>query len=471
MGAKSTKEEFVAKAIAKHGIAYTYAAVDYLGSSTPVQITCSTHGAFMQSPSNHLAGKGCRKCASQAAGDRYRKSGDSFIEQARSVHGDLYDYSEAEYKTARLKVAIRCKVHGLFRQVPYVHLKGAGCPLCGNEAIGNALRSTLDQFIQQAREKYGAKFDYKNAQYVDANTPLAICCPVHGHFVQSPTAHIQTTYGCPECASDDASNRGRGPRAPRPQDRLGTVEFVARATAKHSGKYDYSRVDYKTSKDKVTIVCPTHGEFLQDASSHLSGKGCPKCRSESNAAAQRQPVEAFIARSQEVHGQKFDYSKVDYKTARLPVTIICPVHGEFQQVPDMHIKSGCRLCADDELPGAYSLKVLSRDPALAARPAVLYYLHFESVTGERFYKIGITLKSIKQRFAGYGAAGYTFTVLGEKKLPLMEAFQAEQTLVSAHVKTHHYSPLRGNREKTTKFGGRKECFSAPLPDSLVKLFD
>jgi hypothetical protein len=104
------------------------------------------------------------------------------------------------------------------------------------------------------------------------------------------------------------------------------------------------------------------------------------------------------------------------------------------------------------------------------QPAVLYYLLFESDTGERFYKVGITLKSIKQRFAGYGAAGYTFTVLREKTLRLMDAFKAEQTLVNAHVKTHHYSPMRGNRERTTKFGGRKECFSVPLPQGLTSLF-
>lgn len=458
MGAKVTKEEFITKAIAKHASAYTYDCVDYLGSSIPVQITCPSHGDFMQSPSNHLSGKGCRKCASQAAGDRYRKSGHRFIEQARSVHGDLYDYSESEYKTARLKVAISCKVHGLFHQVPYVHLKGSGCPLCANEVIGNAQRTTLGKFITQAREIYGEKFDYSKSDYVTAWVPVTIGCPVHGYFEQAPAAHLHnTTYGCPQCASDDAGNRGRGTRGPRPQDRLGTAEFVARAAEKHSGKYDYSRVDYETSKDKVIIICPNHGEFNQKPTGHLSGKGCPKCGNESMAAARRQSVEAFISRAQAVHGQKFDYSQVFYQTARLPVTIICPVHGEFQQVPDVHIKSGCRQCADDDLPGAYSMKVLSRDPLLAARPAVLYYLHFESVTGEQFYKIGITLKSIKQRFAGYGAAGYKFTVLGEKKLPLMDAFKAEQTLVNAHVKAHQYIPQRGNRERTTKFGLEKNA--------------
>ena len=472
MGTKITREEFIARAIAKHGKAYDYSGVEYVDSKALVQIICPTHGPFMQAPSNHLAGKGCRKCASQAAGDRYRKSGDSFIDQARQVHGGIYDYSDTVYRTARLQVTIRCTKHGPFNQVPYVHLKGAGCPLCSNAARARAQYTTQAQFISQAREKYGEKFDYQNTQYVDAWAPVTIDCPVHGTFIQTPAAHLHnTSYGCPQCAHEDATNRGRGPRAARPQDRSNTSEFIARATVKHAGKYNYSFVDYQTSKDKVAIICPLHGRFMQGATAHLSGKGCPKCRNEHNSAAQRQSVDLFIANARAAHGEKFDYSMVVYETARRAVTIICPVHGEFEQTPDRHLRSGCRKCADDDLPGAYSLKVLSRDSTLAARTAVLYYLLFEGDAGERFYKIGVTLKSIKQRFAGYGAAGYIFTVLGERKLPLMDAFKAEQVLVNAHVKAHHYSPLRGNRERTTRFGGRKECFSIPLPDILAKMFN
>ena len=469
---KRTLKEFIALAQKVHCQKYDYSAAEYVNSPTPLRIFCPEHGAFMQSPSNHLAGKGCRKCASKVAGDNYRKSGDKFVEDARKVHGDLYDYSQCDYKSARLKVAIKCKVHGRFEQVPYVHLKGAGCPACGKEAVGQAQRTSQQEFVGQGMAKYGKKYDYSKVEYVNAWTSVLVGCPSHGVFSQTPAAHLHnTTYGCPKCASDDASNRGRGPRAPRPQDRSNTSEFTERATTKHNGKYDYSLVEYANSKDKVTIICKVHGAFKQDASGHLSGSGCPKCGDERIAASQRQSVDSFITRARAVHGDKFDYSQVNYRTARIPVTVICPVHGEFQQVPYRHIKSGCRKCADDDLPGAYSVKVLSRDPVLANRPAILYYLLLESNTGERFFKVGITLKSIKQRFAGYGAAGYKYSVLGEKKLTLNDAFIAEQTLVNAHVKAHHYSPLRGNRERTTKFGGRKECFSVALPENLANLFD
>lgn len=470
--ARRTLEAFIELARQVHGPKYVYSEAIYVNSPTPLRIICPDHGEFMQSPSNHLAGKGCRKCASKVAGDRYRKSSDGFVVDAKKVHGDRYDYSATLYKTARLKLTIRCTSHGPFEQVPHVHLRGAGCPECGNEASGERQRMTTTEFVSLSREKYGDKFDYSESQYNDAWTPVAIGCPNHGAFLQAPAAHLHnTTYGCPRCAKDDASNRGRGLRGPRPQDRLGTVTFIERATKVHSGKYDYSQVEYATSKDKVCIICKTHGPFNQEPSGHLSGRGCPQCGKESISSSQRQSIESFVSKAKAVHGEKYDYSKVIYETAKRPVTIVCPIHGEIAQTPDRHLQSGCRRCADDDLPGAYSMKVLSRDPALAARLAILYYLLFESASGERFYKVGITLKSIKQRFAGYGATGYTFTVLGEKKLPLIDAFEAEQTLVNAHVKAHHYSPIRGNRERTTKFGGRKECFSVALPEIFANLFD
>lgn len=469
---KRTLDDFITLARQVHGVKFDYSTARYLNHTTPLQIICPEHGAFMQSPGNHLAGKGCRKCASKAAGERYRKTFEEFQAEAKKVHADRYDYSDCEYKSARLKVVIRCKEHGPFEQIPYVHLNGSGCPICGREDTAKTHRSSPEEFVAHGKAKYGDKFDYSRVNYVNAWVPVLIGCPVHGEFSQTPAAHLHnTTYGCPQCAHDDNTNRGRGPRAPRPQDRKNTADFIKRANEVHAGKYDYSKTEYVTSSEPVTIVCEKHGAFSQVASGHLSGRGCPKCGNDANSTAQRQSVEEFIARARELHGAKYDYSKVVYESARLPVTIICPVHGEFKQVPDKHLKGGCRKCADDELPGAYSTKVLTRDPALAGRTATLYYLLFASETGERFYKIGITLTSIKQRFAGYGSAGYQYTVLREKRLSLLEAFEAEQAIVDAHVKTHQYSPVRGNREGAIRFGGRKECFSVPLPQNLVALLD
>ena len=130
--------------------------------------------------------------------------------------------------------------------------------------------------------------------------------------------------------------------------KLTTEEFIKRAEEIHGkGKYDYSRVEYKNNYTKITIICPIHGEFEQRPNSHLSGYGCPNCSNE----RKRSNTEEFIRKAREVHGDKYDYSKVVYKGALIKVTIICPIHREFEQRPNDHLRGkGCAKCLNRRQP-------------------------------------------------------------------------------------------------------------------------
>ena len=110
-------------------------------------------------------------------------------------------------------------------------------------------------------------------------------------------------------------------------------------------KYDYSKVEYTNSKTKVCIICPIHGEFWQIPSSHLSGKGCKKCGMINAHNKQKLTTTDFLNKLKEIHGDKYDYSKVEYVSYNTKVCIICPIHGEFWQTPDnlLH-KHGCPSC-------------------------------------------------------------------------------------------------------------------------------
>jgi hypothetical protein len=125
--------------------------------------------------------------------------------------------------------------------------------------------------------------------------------------------------------------------------RLNAQNFVERAIKKHNGKYDYSKVVIQTgSKDKVAIICPTHGVFMQQAGSHLQGCGCPKCASESA----KMSADMFIQRAITIHGDEYDYSKVVYDTCDTKVCIICKKHGAFWQTPTNHLSGqSCPHCA------------------------------------------------------------------------------------------------------------------------------
>ena len=112
-----------------------------------------------------------------------------------------------------------------------------------------------------------------------------------------------------------------------------TEEFIRKAREVHGDKYDYSKAEYKNHLTKITIICPEHGEFQQIPSGHLSGHGCPKCSGKAKLT-----TEEFIRKAREVHGDKYDYSKVDYKNANTNITIVCPEHGEFEQRPADHLR-------------------------------------------------------------------------------------------------------------------------------------
>ncbi len=134
--------------------------------------------------------------------------------------------------------------------------------------------------------------------------------------------------------------------------RLTTEEFISRARRVHGNKYDYALVEYSGTFTRVKIICREHGEFEQKPTKHLIGHGCKTCGRLAFANATRLNTEQFIAKAKRVHGDKYDYSLVSYETTELPVKIVCPAHGEFEQKPKSHLLGrGCRKCAVDRRRG------------------------------------------------------------------------------------------------------------------------
>ena len=128
--------------------------------------------------------------------------------------------------------------------------------------------------------------------------------------------------------------------------KLTTEEFVQRSIAVHGNKYGYDSVEYISSKDKVAIACPEHGVFYQTPHAHLRGEGCPQCATIVKGNSRRKTTEDFVESAIRVHGERYDYSKVNYVNNRKKVEIVCPTHGSFFQSPHNHIleKQGCPIC-------------------------------------------------------------------------------------------------------------------------------
>jgi len=122
-------------------------------------------------------------------------------------------------------------------------------------------------------------------------------------------------------------------------------EFIDKAKLIHGDKYDYSLVDYVKSKTKVKIICPIHGIFEQRPNDHLCNYGCVECGRDLNKFKTRKNTDEFILQASNIHINLYDYSQVNYINAFTKVKIICPIHGEFTQLPNSHLNgSGCSIC-------------------------------------------------------------------------------------------------------------------------------
>lgn len=254
-----------------------------------------------------------------------KKTTEEFIADARKVHGDKYDYSETVYNGVYTPVTIKCPIHGVFRKRPYDHLTlKQGCKQCSIEKQAERIRKGIGYFLTEARRVHGYKYDYSGIDYVDLATKVKIKCPKHGYFEQIPSVHLGGS-GCPKCAIESRSSKLRG----------STESFVNRAIAKYGDKYDYRSVDYKDARTKIEIICKRHGSFWLLPHEHLNGEGCPACAKNNR----------FIERAQAIHGNRYDYSQVEYIDNEEPVIIKCPIHGVFTQRPHTHLRGrGCPKC-------------------------------------------------------------------------------------------------------------------------------
>lgn len=125
--------------------------------------------------------------------------------------------------------------------------------------------------------------------------------------------------------------------------------FIQRSRTKHGDKYDYSYAEYCGKDAKVQIICPTHGNFWQAAASHMKGIGCPNCAARARGDKQLLGLETFIKKAKEIHGEKYNYSKVKYINNTTKVIIICPKHGAWEQVPRNHLTGfGCYPCGRED---------------------------------------------------------------------------------------------------------------------------
>ena len=262
-----TREQFMLR-MADMNHNYDFSQFEYKGNAVKSTAICHKHGPFEISPNALSNGQGCRKCGIERRAASKTVGFHEFVIQARVVHGDAFSYSESAWHGLTKPTLIHCKEHDTtFTQLPTSHLKGSGCQKCRSEKLSIAHRSSQDEFIAKSINAHGDTYDLSLVRYVNSTTKVDVVCRKHGVFSVRAGNFINRKSGCPLCAAERTSVRSRSDES----------ETIAKLTAIHNGRYTYIGVTYEDGRAFVRAVCQEHGDFTQLVSDHMSGHGCQRC--------------------------------------------------------------------------------------------------------------------------------------------------------------------------------------------------
>jgi hypothetical protein len=238
---------------------------------------------------------------------------EEFIQNSSLIHKNSYDYSHVNFKNLHDMVNIVCKKHGIFIQKAYQHLYGKGCMKC----YYDRKKSNIFIFINKSKEIYKDKYNYSKFEYIDSKSKSIIICDNNHELMVSPNRHLSGKTFCERCYQLDYKKKWipilesienfkyfllKGdfveiqclkcsniftrkcsvhlklkncPYCRPNKDSLET--FIKKSKDQHGELYDYSKVDYISSKHNINLICDKGHSFLQNANNHLQGIKCPKC--------------------------------------------------------------------------------------------------------------------------------------------------------------------------------------------------
>ncbi len=258
---------------------------------------------------------------------------EEFIQRAKAIHGDKYDYSKVQYVNASTKVCIICPKHGEFWQKTSHHIEGRGCAKCANEVNSAKMRLWTEEKCREEASHYMEMKDFRTKCTDAYNAALK------HHWLQNYT---WLTYKIDMSTSK------------KKRQTYTQGEIIERLQALFGERYSYEHVVYKNMKTPITLICHEkdangveHGAFsMRPDNIFSSHQRCPKCYDDRRSMLQRKPLETFIEEATKVHGGLYEYHKVEYTNGRTKVCIVCPVHGDFWQSPTNHLKGkGCPYCS------------------------------------------------------------------------------------------------------------------------------
>ena len=355
-----------AKCSEKFNNKFDYSKVELTNAETKVTIICPIHGEFKATRSTHYDSvTGCYKCG------KLKSDSDERMEEFINKVESKFDIKiiNCNYKTGTdSPTTSKCNVCRKISEwscATAVTNSPRGCRYCvDSDKLEIKMKQIVTNWKQYCTNKFNNKFDYSKVPDICSETDLIIIiCPIHGEFQTTRNSHkYDSAYGCAQCSNavigskvsialTGQSRNANQINAHNKQMIDSINNWKVKCLEKFDNRFDYSKVEFINAENKITIICPDHGEFKIRRDQHLASKygGCPKCRYNlvDNSENIEKLMNDWIARCNLKFNNKFDYSKVKYESHSDKVTIICPEHGEFVVGRNTHetSKSGCKLCS------------------------------------------------------------------------------------------------------------------------------
>ena len=307
----------------------------------------------------------------------------------------------------------------------------------------------IQKFIQKAQIKFKDLFEYSNIlDKSNLEEKLVLKCNKHSlEFTIKPNLHLNSKLGgCPQCLKDFKLETGE-------KFKLSIQDFIEKANRVHENKYDYSKFVYTLSRYKSTVTCNTHGDFEISPNNHLKGKGCPICgKIRRGISKSKIAADNFIEKANIMHNNTYTYEKFQYKKAKIKAYVTCSDHGEFLCSPDNHLRGkGCPICAKNssKFINLETFKHFCNKNSKGV--GILYMLEVIDLrTNQKFFKVGITSKSIAKRYPKSVYNNYEYKEIFSIMSDAEDIFKTEKLIHSTWNKF---------KEKVNKdFAGYSECY-------------
>ena len=268
-----------------------------------------------------------------------KKTHDQYKAEFEEKFDGILELRDSIYTSARENIRVYCLKHGAFEKVASALLKDNRskhpCPKCVKEMLAEEVIAAWPDYLEKIKNVVDCSdLDFSQVEYKGSQEKIEIICKKHGKFKAIPANMLSKKSGCPKCGQSNRAN-------------LGADEILSRLTKVHGCKYKFEIPLDAITKTKINFICPEHGEQTAKIGDLLKGSECRECSIKKRAAKKTLTTEQWIKKAKSIHGDRYDYSKAVYKSARTKLIVTCKEHGDFKIDPSnhIHLKRGCKICS------------------------------------------------------------------------------------------------------------------------------